>query len=70
MVEFNSSDGATGKIKSKYNAYSIPVKIQIASNKKSICSKLSNIETSVHQSFISKIFIKPEMCMTPCDKRY
>lgn len=71
IAEFNSPDGeSTTRIEPKDGAHSVPVKIQIASNKQSTNSRLSNAETSsAHHSFISKIVIKPEICI-PCGKRY
>ncbi|XP_018310145.1 rac GTPase-activating protein 1-like isoform X2 [Mycetomoellerius zeteki] len=72
IVEFNSSDGVTAKIKAikaKDNAHSVPVTTQIASNKENIDSKSSKVQvSSANHSFISKIVIKPETC-TPCGKR-
>ncbi|XP_071575869.1 rac GTPase-activating protein 1-like isoform X2 [Temnothorax nylanderi] len=74
IAKFNSSDGATARIKPfkpKESAHSIPVKLhQVAkTNKDNIDSKLSNAEaSSANHSFISKIVIKPETC-TPCGKR-
>ncbi|XP_018310146.1 uncharacterized protein [Mycetomoellerius zeteki] len=70
IVEFNSSDGVTAKIKAikaKDNAHSVPVTTQIASNKENIDSKSSKVQvSSANHSFISKIVIKPETC-TPCE---
>ncbi|KYN31118.1 Rac GTPase-activating protein 1 [Trachymyrmex septentrionalis] len=69
IVEFNSPDRVTAKIKVKDSARSVPVTTQIASSKENIDSKLSKIESSsVNHSFISKIVIKPETCI-PCGKR-
>lgn len=72
IAEFNSSDGAAAiRIKAKdYSVQSIPVKIQIASNKENtIDSTLSNAEVpSANHSFVSRIVIKPETC-TSCGKR-
>lgn len=67
IAEFNSSDGATARIKPKDSAHSVPVKIQIVSNKENVDLKLSNAEASTN-SFMSKIVIKPEICI-PCGKR-
>ncbi|XP_077282760.1 rac GTPase-activating protein 1-like isoform X3 [Temnothorax americanus] len=70
-AKFNTSDGATARIKRKESAHSIPVKLhQVAkTNKENLDSKLSNAEaSSANHRFISKIVIKPETC-TPCGKR-
>lgn len=69
IAEFNSSDGATGRINPKDSARSVPVKIQRASNEENRRSTSTAEASSANHNFISKIVIKPETC-TPCDKRY